>query len=394
MQNLKKNRFSPEAKALVVALNQALNVSYPKQQDWNLGLEPKDSDHLLALAIQNGVETLLEDGIPSEQSIGWREKLNPLLNQRKIKNLCLLGEFLQLQRRFQKEGIPVVGFKGPLLAYQLFGDVSKRSFCDLDLLVQPEHLEIAVDLLQTWGYQTFQTKGIPENGDRYLADTSKGIFIDLHSALNPSYYPIPLNYEQLWKNLICIDLQGIPVLAFPPETLLILLCVHGTKDNWQQLKWICDIVQLLKKYPCLDWDCIFRFTGDFRSRQALNLGVNLCQAIFDISGFVPKTPNLKANFIQRNLIAHIVTRLLSQPNNPPSLLENVLFCWVRWHLYPFRRWIEDKVLPNEHDKLFLSKMSPIQKGPLNWFYIPLSFLVRPLRLVVKFLQNYFIENTD
>ncbi len=394
MQNFKKTRFSPEAKTLVLALNQALNVSYPKQQNWNLDLQAEDSDRLLALAIQNGVETLLEDGIPPELLPGWREKLNPLLNQRKLKNLSLLGEFLRLQRCFQKEGIPVVGFKGPLLAYQLFGDVSKRSFCDLDLLVQPEHLEIAANLLQVWGYQTFQTKGIPENGDRYLVNTSRGTFIDLHSALNPSYYPIPLDYEQLWKNLICIDLQGIPVLAFPPETLLILLCVHGTKDNWQQLKWICDIVQLLKKYPDLDWDFIFKFAGDFRIRQALNLGVNLCQAVFDISDSVPKTPNLKASFIQRNLVSHIVTRLLTQPNYPPSLLENVLFCWVRWHLYPFRRWIEDKVLPNEHDKLFLSKMGHVQKGSPNWLYILLSLLVRPLRLAVKFLQNYFIRSID
>lgn len=380
-------QLSPEARLLLSALRKTLNWPHQQQVEHQLSqVGNYNSEHLLNLAIRNGVEALLEVGWQTDDLPEWRINLRAFLNRKRLQNLSLLGEFLQLQHRCQKEGIPILGFKGPILAYQLFGDVAKRSYCDLDILVEEENLNRLTELLQTWGYQAREITEFIENGDRYFVNPNRGYSIDLHSAITPSYYPIPIDYTKLWKELIWIDLQGNPVLALRPETLLVLLCIHGTKDNWQQLKWICDIAQLLTSFPELNWSYVHELTNDFRTSQALDLGLNLCEEVFGSSDLIPKMPGSRSNLfslLQKHLTCHITNRFFSGSSQPPSFLENLLFCWIRGHVYPFRRWLEKKILPNEHDKSWFREIKFLNHKSISWISETLSFLIRPIRLIIK-----------
>ncbi|MEN9230395.1 MAG: nucleotidyltransferase family protein [Thermostichus sp. DG02_5_bins_236] len=376
------NQLSPETKLLLSALRKALNWPHQQNIDHQLNpVETYDSKLLLNLAIRNGVEALLEAGWQPGNLPEWRVNLRAFLNQKRLRNLSLLGEFLQLQHRCQKAGIPILGFKGPILAHQLFGDVTKRSYCDLDILVEEENLDRLAELLQTSGYQARLISEFIENGDRYFLDVDRGFYIDLHSALTPSYYPIPIDYTKLWKEATSINLQGNSVLAFTPETLLVLLCIHGTKDNWQQLKWICDIAQLLTRFPSLDWNYIHELINDFRSRQALSLGLNLCEEVFGASDLIPN--EFRSGFLQKRLIPHITNRFFASSIQLPNFLENLLFCWIRGHVYPFRRWLEEKVLPNENDKSWFREIRFLNQKSVFWILETLSFLIRPIRIIIK-----------
>jgi len=68
------------------------------------------------------------------------------------RNLALTGELLSILALFEAEGIEAVPFKGPVLAEELFGTVSMRQFCDIDILVKPETVLRARDLLTARGY--------------------------------------------------------------------------------------------------------------------------------------------------------------------------------------------------------------------------------------------------
>ncbi len=54
------------------------------------------------------------------------------------RNMKLTRELLFIIDNFDAKGIPIMPFKGPVLAEQVYGDIALRSFVDLDLLV-PEH---------------------------------------------------------------------------------------------------------------------------------------------------------------------------------------------------------------------------------------------------------------
>src|SRR5262249_41288467 len=53
-----------------------------------------------------------------------------------------------------------------------------------------------------------------------------------------------------------LRLLGIDVRWPAAEDLLLLLCVHGGKHRWDELKWIVDIAELLRARPDLDWRAV------------------------------------------------------------------------------------------------------------------------------------------
>src|SRR5690242_12240903 len=54
-----------------------------------------------------------------------------------VRNLYLTRELVRILKAFVDEGIPVLPFKGPLLAQQAYGNLGLRVFADLDLLIRP-----------------------------------------------------------------------------------------------------------------------------------------------------------------------------------------------------------------------------------------------------------------
>jgi hypothetical protein len=67
-------------------------------------------------------------------------------------SLLLTAELLRLTKCFHTAGIPMVPFKGPILAAAAYGDVTLRHFSDLDILVRKENLPEARSLLLSLGY--------------------------------------------------------------------------------------------------------------------------------------------------------------------------------------------------------------------------------------------------
>jgi hypothetical protein len=67
-------------------------------------------------------------------------------------NRFVTGELIRILDLLESAGIPVIPFKGPVLAHQLFADVGMREFSDLDMIVPREQAWEAVDLLRGAGY--------------------------------------------------------------------------------------------------------------------------------------------------------------------------------------------------------------------------------------------------
>ena len=77
-------------------------------------------------------------------------------------NLLFAAELLRLLAEFRNSGIPVAAFKGVVLAESLYGDLSLREFCDLDLIVHAEDMFKAEDILAACGYRArFSRPGFP-----------------------------------------------------------------------------------------------------------------------------------------------------------------------------------------------------------------------------------------
>ena len=69
--------------------------------------------------------------------------------------------------------------------------------------------------------------------------------------------------------------------VFPAETLVALLCLHGAKDTWHKLIWLCDVDRLIRVSPSLDWEEVRAFAEESRCRRAVGLGLLLAHRLLE-----------------------------------------------------------------------------------------------------------------
>ena len=77
------------------------------------------------------------------------------------------------------------------------------------------------------------------------------------------------------------------VMGLCPEDLLILLCVHGSKHAWEQLKWTCDVAELVRRRPTLDWSRILFQADEWGCRRIVLLGLGMANSFSTLSCPVP-----------------------------------------------------------------------------------------------------------
>ena len=66
---------------------------------------------------------------------------------------CFFGELLRIYPLFEAARIPVIPYKGPVLAWLAYGSVVGRVYEDLDFAVQQQYIPDAVALLKAAGYR-------------------------------------------------------------------------------------------------------------------------------------------------------------------------------------------------------------------------------------------------
>ena len=151
------------------------------------------------------------------------------------------------------EKIAVIPCKGPILAEEVYGDIALRSFADLDLLVPPEQALSAVRILLEHGYWT--DFDLPQARWASLQKVENHLplyhpvnnwCVEIHWALFHPMYVQPFDLSASWA-----ELEGGKEGRLDLEETLLMLCSHGTKHFWSQLKWLVDIDRLIRSRDSL-----------------------------------------------------------------------------------------------------------------------------------------------
>ncbi len=233
-------------------------------------------DSLLELASWHNLTSLLHW---NRATMNWpcppavAARLREAFTANSLRNLFLTGELAKLIRRFEECRIPVIAYKGPLLA-AYYENSGVRQFEDLDLLISKSDLARVDPMLRAAGFQpsehrlafarTFDFELTYETADQTVC-------VDLHWSLMPRFFDLPPE-AGIWDRAITTRVApGIRTLQ--AEDSILLLCAHGTKHIWESLGWICDVARFVRAHPDLDWDTLFQRASDFRMVRALSLGL-------------------------------------------------------------------------------------------------------------------------
>jgi hypothetical protein len=281
--------------------------------DWTRFVQQADAHRLTCLLapVLGGLPSL---AIPAQTAMS----LQDLARIRGTQARLLTAELKTLLPAFEARSIPVIPYKGPVLTGLLYGSPTLRDFDDIDVLVRPGDVTAARAALSGAGFHRRLPRMSSRREQGYLASRhaetwhseDRLVTVDLHWRLIPAPHPFEVDPERLWAGLISTSFEGLRVAVFPPETLLVALCLHGAKDRWYRLVWLCDLDRVVRTRG-LSWARVLDLARSFRCERALALGLFLVRELLrsplpdEISRRVDLTPQVVG--VARDVYATLAT---------------------------------------------------------------------------------------
>jgi hypothetical protein len=300
-----------------------------------------------------------------------------------MRNLMLTKELLRIIEDFQENGIEAVPFKGPTLAKKAYGDVTLRSFSDLDIMVRKHDVLKAKDVLLIRGYKPQimfsprQEKGLLKNACEYnFFRKNPSIAVEIHWRFHPEYCSVPFD-EGIWSRLDHVDLEGTQINSFTANDMILILSSHATRHEWSQLKFMSDLAGIISRHQ-INWDQVASGANEMRIVRILHLGLLLAHDL--LGAELPKQTLYEAESDDAAWkIAHSISeKLFSDLDRPDGIIEKYLF-WAkaRERLSDQARYIFDVgIKPSQAD---------YDAFPMPELFYPAYWVVRPVRLVWQYV---------
>ena len=300
-----------------------------------------------------------------------------------LRSRMLTSELLRVLDALESQGIQAFPFKGPLLATSAYGHRALRQFIDLDIVVRYADVPGAGELLGKLGYRRSREARGPRHEQAYIqawnedewASADGLVYLDLHWRLSARHLPFRLEPELFWPLLETSWLEGRPVRTLAAEALLVCLCLHGTKDRWRRLIWLCDVDRVLRRQGILDWRVVMSLATAARCQRAVALGLLLARTLLWTP--VPDPPPTAA--LEPGL-ARLVGRIrgfLAEGEPPPSFLYE----WLDMPAHDLESF------DGFGDRLEYVVRTLLTPNASDWarFHLPdvldpLYYLLRPIRL--------------
>jgi hypothetical protein len=350
---------------------------------------------VLRLASEHGIRPLLYRSLnaicPDIVPEAVLEELRSFVHTDVACNLFQNAELLRVLEGLKARGISAIPFKGAVLESWAYGEPSLRESGDLDIVIRRRNLREALAFLLAHDYRP-HARELHEaildmdhdHFGRYLRlDHTDGLVsIDLQTSLEAPHFSFSLDVDELWDRAISRRFADQTVLSFSAEDLLILLCVHGTKDVWLKLKWICDVAEFIGRDNQINWGNVLFQATHLRARRKLLLGCCLAHELLgahlpdDILSCIHGEPIVKA-------AAETIISRLSHGEHTVTHSERATLYFrtedtsdrVRRGLDYVRRTLAALVVPSENDRRFLS---------LPRWLSSAYYLVRPIRLMAQY----------
>lgn len=352
------------------------------------GFSPKSSIDALCVTAQahemaGSFALAALEGRAGPLDVHWDQGLTLYLERARIEARDAETQLAALLGLFAQRHLVAIPFKGPVLARSAYTDVGARACRDLDVLVRPEDVDAVLACLVDAGFvhqHGIDADGIAAlrcYGGEYILFRTGGLPVEPHWHPAPHTLAFDIDIDAIWTDSVTAEVQGMPCRMLTPSDHLLLLALHGAKEQWHKLKWIADIDALLAATPTLDVTALRIRASAQGCRRIVDLALALSHRLFG-------TPiGTDVDAITWRLADRVIARLEASatPPNGPYRLDS--FYWQlrerrrdRWR-YAIRT-------------IFTPRVAHYQALPLpdalKWALVPLKpfwdYLLTPgLRLV-------------
>jgi putative nucleotidyltransferase-like protein len=296
-------------------------------------------------------------------------------------------QVVDLSKTLTAAGIPTIVLKGPAVAIMAYDDCSRRTFSDIDLLVQKDDLTAARDLLLARGYTpkfTPQMVGALVSGQHALEFIGPGPSVEVHWSLLSRHLRFDLGPDELWQDACRLKCVGSEITSLAPHHLFLYLCAHGAKHEWMRFRWICDVAQLARRLTRSDVERVMDLAGRTNSKRIVALALRLARETFgeEQSPFPPEA--FPADRDTDALVAVARARFDTSRGALPTLLPERLAS-LHPYVAPLTFWIRSR--ERRRDKLVCAARFVFEPVPRESGAGLLSTLMRPARLAANALMR-------
>jgi hypothetical protein len=372
-------------------LGEAVAEQFPGRRagDWAGFLRLMDAQGTGPLAA-SALLSVDADLVPEEVRATLRERVQVGA----LRAAVQVPELVSILEALEARGVVAITHKGPALSALAYGRTGVRDSVDLDLVVRDHDFTAAEQVLRERGYRRNSPGDLRPRleagwrkawNETEFVSADGWIYVDLHWHVYPRQFPFRVDPARLWSRPARVALGGGEVRVFPAEAMLGLLCLHGAKDTWLKLVWLCDVDRLVRVSPSLDWEEVQAFAEESRCRRAVGLGLLLAHRLF-------ATP-VPSEVLARIAEDETLVRLAAKTERQLATGGIRRPWWLdRWGVLPFHL----EVFDSGRDGAAYAGRALVT--PLAWDWelcrirLPdslygLNYLLRPLRLLATFPRD-------
>ncbi len=306
--------------ALLLSLSRGGLDQWARDEITSLLAQPIDWDTLAELAALHGVVGLVRRNLvtlgvrASVPAESW-QRIQDAANQIAFDGVLHASQLAQVIGALGNAGISPVALKGVALADLLYDDPTVRPSTDLDVLVRPEELTGALDVLKTLGARTppqpeidFQRRHSYDLSCLLPPAAGKATLVELHWHLAPRGL-VDLDLDAWRASAQPFDLDGVAALRFAPEEQLLHLALHMRKHRYVGLRWLADVAELLRRFhESLDWQYLVLTARQAGLQTLLYTAVSLAQEYLDAPCPNESLHALTPSATRRRLLQSVLTQ--------------------------------------------------------------------------------------
>lgn len=232
----------------------------------NLLRQPIDWDLLISQSLIHGTIGLLyknclkagEEMVPDEVA----ELLKKYYVMVACSGLRQLADLKRVARSLADRGLPIMILKGMVLVDSIYGgDFGLRPMSDVDILVREQDWPEIYGVLLQSAFRPVEKNfnSIMPKLTKYDVEAHVQYTSDSGSCLEFQFDLLTLgigmrNIMDVWDRSRETQIEGVRVLLPSPEDQLLHLVIHANRHGCSRLKWLVDIVEILKAGEKIDWD--------------------------------------------------------------------------------------------------------------------------------------------
>lgn len=199
----------------------------------------------------------------------------------------MVVELARVTRAFAAAHIPMLVFKGAVLAQQLYGAAGARAFSDVDLIVAPDDAVAGEGVLRSLGYRDCEpmTEGQRKTNRRWVGeslfvDDASGVLADFHWLFSHVQFPLRLTFAGAWQRRQTVTVDGYDFDTLSDLDLVVLTCSHAAKHLWYRLEQFAQLAALAKRD--VDWNAVEQLAIDSSAARQVGLSFLLARDVLEI----------------------------------------------------------------------------------------------------------------